>query len=102
MELPAFHDVLDRNDEATSCELRNCGMALAECADVPRRIVNRHDEGRRELVQRLHSVRTPVPPDLEDKHRCRNADRERRGMPAIPLRLRCHGAWAPRVADAMT
>jgi len=42
--------VLDRNDETASCELRNCGMALADCADVPCGILNRHDERRRELV----------------------------------------------------
>jgi len=94
--------VLDRNDETASCELRNCGMALADCADVPGRIINRHDERRRELLQRPHRVRTPVPPDLADYHRCRNADRQRRAMRAIALRSRCHGACAPRVADAMT
>ena len=27
--------VLDRNDETASCQLRNCGMAFAECADLP-------------------------------------------------------------------
>jgi hypothetical protein len=77
-------------------------MAFAECADLPRRIINRHDERRRELLQRLYNVRTPVPPELEDYHRCCNAYRQRRPIPVIALRSRCHGACAPGVADAMT
>jgi hypothetical protein len=102
IERRAKAGVFDRNDELASCQLRNCGMALAECADVPRRIVDRQDEGRRELQQRFRNVRTPVPPDLEDYHRCCNADRPGRPMPVIALRSPCHGTCAPRVADAMT
>jgi hypothetical protein len=102
IERRAKTGVFDRNDETASCQLRNCRVALAECADMPRRIVNRHDEGRRKLVHRLHSVRTPVPPDLEDYYRCCNTDRQRRPAPAIALRSRCHGACAPSLVDAMT
>ena len=69
--------VFDRDDETASCQLRNGGVALADCADVPRVIINRHDEWRRKLLQRLHCVGTLVTPDLEDYHRRCNADRER-------------------------
>ena len=94
--------VLDRDDEAASCQLRNCRVAFAECADLSRRIVNRDDEGRRKLVQRFDSGRAPVPPDLEDYRRRCNAYRQRRPVPVIALRSGCHGACAPGVADAMT